>query len=152
MLMSSASHRIYRLHYLVQSPVAEVHARIGAFGHPIETEDAAVLSLRFANGALGTIAQSCLDYPRPSELSLQLQGTRGAIRLSAGGGLEYWGREQAFKTSYEGDDAMGRELAEFVAAIREGRPPAVTGEDGRAVVAVLKAAYRSARSGTPEAV
>ena len=150
--MSSASHRIYRLHYLFQSPIVEVHARLGTFGHAIETEDTAVLSLRFANGAMGTIIQSCLDYPRPAELSLQLQGTRGAIRLRAGGPLEYWGAEHAFQTRYERDDAMQKELAEFVAAIRERRPPAVTGEDGRAVVAVLEAAYRSAKSGGPLSV
>lgn len=152
LMMSSASHRIYRLHYLVGSPIVEVHARLGTFGHEIETEDTAVLSLRFANGALGTIVQSCLDYPRPSELSLQLQGTRGAIRLTTGGTLEYWGAEHAFQTRYEGDNAMQKELTEFVAAIRDRRPPAVTGEDGRAVVAVLEAAYHSAKSGRAVAV
>ena len=152
LMMSSASHRIYRLHYLVGSPIVEVHARLGTFGHEIETEDTAVLSLRFANGALGTIVQSCLDYPRPSELSLQLQGTRGAIRLTTGGALEYWGAEHAFQTRYEGDNAMQKELTEFVAAIRDRRPPAVTGEDGRAVVAVLEAAYHSAKSGRAVAV
>jgi predicted dehydrogenase len=36
---------------------------------------------------------------------------------------------------------------EFVDSILEGREPSVTGEDGRAAVAVAEAAYESARLG-----
>ena len=44
------------------------------------------------------------------------------------------------------------ELTEFVSAIREDRPPSVTGEDGVRVLEVLDAAFESARSGEMVAV
>jgi predicted dehydrogenase len=37
------------------------------------------------------------------------------------------------------------QIADFLRAIREGRPPLVTGEDGRAVVELFTAVYRSSR-------
>ncbi len=38
---------------------------------------------------------------------------------------------------------------DFLRAIREGRPPLVTGEDGRTVVAMFEAIYRSQRESRP---
>ena len=39
------------------------------------------------------------------------------------------------------------QVRDFLRAILEGRPPLVTGEDGRAVVAMFTAIYRSHREG-----
>jgi predicted dehydrogenase len=41
------------------------------------------------------------------------------------------------------------QLADFAAAIRDDRPPVVTGEDGRAAVALFSAIYRSQATGLP---
>jgi predicted dehydrogenase len=41
------------------------------------------------------------------------------------------------------------QIQDFVRAIRENRPPLVTGEDGRAVVELFTAIYRSNREGRP---
>jgi predicted dehydrogenase len=38
-------------------------------------------------------------------------------------------------------------IDDFVAAIREGRPPRVTGEDGLRAVEIVAAAYESAQTG-----
>jgi predicted dehydrogenase len=48
-----------------------------------------------------------------------------------------------------GSDANQAMVAEFVQAIRAGRPPKVTGEDGLRAVEVALAAYRSAERGQP---
>ena len=40
-------------------------------------------------------------------------------------------------------------LAEFVAAVREDREPAITGEDGLRAVEIVAAAYRSIETGQP---
>jgi UDP-N-acetylglucosamine 3-dehydrogenase len=50
---------------------------------------------------------------------------------------------------YWGSDMNQAMLIEFVAAIRTGRQPAVTGLDGLRAVEVTLAAYESARSGQP---
>src|SRR5207249_8757734 len=39
------------------------------------------------------------------------------------------------------------QIADFLRAVREGRPPLVTGADGRAVVELFTAVYRSSREG-----
>jgi UDP-N-acetyl-2-amino-2-deoxyglucuronate dehydrogenase len=41
------------------------------------------------------------------------------------------------------------QLEDFIESLRAGRPPAVSGEDGRAVVALFEAIYRSGREGKP---
>jgi predicted dehydrogenase len=38
-------------------------------------------------------------------------------------------------------------VVDFVDAVLDGRPPRVTGADGRATVAMIQAAYESARTG-----
>ncbi len=43
----------------------------------------------------------------------------------------------------------GAELTEFLASIREGRPPCVTGEDGVRVLEVTDATFESGRTGEP---
>lgn len=40
-----------------------------------------------------------------------------------------------------------RQLDDFIAALRDGRPPAITGEDGRAAIEMTQAAKRSAQTG-----
>jgi myo-inositol 2-dehydrogenase/D-chiro-inositol 1-dehydrogenase len=46
-------------------------------------------------------------------------------------------------------DAYAAELQAFVDAVRNGRPPEVGGDDGRAPVAIALAAQRSARESRP---
>ena len=49
--------------------------------------------------------------------------------------------EEAFNQGYP------QELRHFIACVREDQPPLVTGEDGRAVLEIMNAAYHSARTG-----
>ena len=49
--------------------------------------------------------------------------------------------EEAFNQGYP------QELKHFIDCVREDRPPVVTGEDGRAVLELMYAAYHSARIG-----
>ena len=41
------------------------------------------------------------------------------------------------------------QLRDIIAAVREKRPPAVTGEDGRRVVGIIQGVYESGRTGRP---
>jgi predicted dehydrogenase len=40
-----------------------------------------------------------------------------------------------------------RNIADMVAAIQQGRPPAITGEEGRKALEIVLAVYESARTG-----
>lgn len=59
------------------------------------------------------------------------------------------GSAGAPKWHFWGSDADQAMIAEFVSAVREGRAPAVTGEDGLAAVEIVEAAYQSIREGRP---
>jgi UDP-N-acetyl-2-amino-2-deoxyglucuronate dehydrogenase len=48
-----------------------------------------------------------------------------------------------------GAAAHAAQLADLLAAIGEGRDPAVTAADGRATLALIQAVYQSAREGRP---
>jgi len=48
--------------------------------------------------------------------------------------------EEAFNQGYP------QELKHFIECVREDRPPLVAGEDGRAVLEIMNAAYHSART------
>lgn len=48
---------------------------------------------------------------------------------------------------YWGSDANQAMILEFISAIREGRQPTVTGEDGLAAVRIIEAAYKSIQEG-----
>jgi predicted dehydrogenase len=147
-LMSSAVHRADRLRWLLGTEFDEVHARLGTFGREVATEDAGVISLRFASGALGSLVQIAPPGPTHARRpELVVYGTDGTLVVRMGEAVECFGRRLAFSQRFERDDAWAREIEAFVRAIREGREPPVGGQDGRAAVAFVLAAYRSAAIG-----
>jgi predicted dehydrogenase len=70
-------------------------------------------------------------------------GTRSAVHHAAAV------QAAGTATTWKWDDAHRAQFADFVASIRENRPPLVTGQDGRAAVALIQAVYESARTGRP---
>jgi predicted dehydrogenase len=148
--MSSAVHRADWLRWVADTEFQEVHARVGTFGQPVETEDAGVVNIQFANGALGSLVQ--IVAPGPTHAGRRervVYGTEGTVVVRMYEAVECYGRRTAFVQRFERDDTWAREIAEFVAAIREQRAPLVTGQDGRAAVAFVLAIYRSAALGRP---
>ena len=61
-LMNQAIHSIDLLQWLM-GPVKSIYAFTDTLAHRMETEDVAVAVLRFANGAIGTIAATTAAYP-----------------------------------------------------------------------------------------
>lgn len=160
-LMNQAIHVVDLVRW-IGGPVASVAAHMVTLGHEMESEDTACVSLRFRNGTLGNIvATTCASPEFPTEL--RVYGSRGHVRIVGEDAVE-WDvvgipvPEQPVDepvppgtgaTRTWGTNAIGyqRQYGDFVQAIRTGRPPAVTGEDGRNAVEVITAAYTAARSG-----
>jgi predicted dehydrogenase len=115
------------------------------------SEDAGTALVRFAGGATGSLHASWVTRPGP-DLQLTVSGTEGALHLDSrtpatlfpGAG----GDPEPLPIPTEADDPY----AVFVRSIESGTPPPVTAEDGRAAVAIIAAAYRSAASRSVEAV
>jgi myo-inositol 2-dehydrogenase / D-chiro-inositol 1-dehydrogenase len=155
-------HDIDMLRWLAGSEVTEVYAQGAALireSHAARgITDTAVLSLRFANGALGVIDncwQAAYGYDVRTEVlaeggGLEIGHARetGLLRLDRRGvsaDYPYWFLDR-FGLAYE------REIAEFVRCVAEDHPPRATGEDGRQALAVALAAAQSAQEGAPVAV
>jgi len=113
----------------------------------VDVEDVATVTLRFSSGARGCVHLDMLDRsPRRGGRAIGTDGTvewdvlRAAVRLfePAKGWTEL---------PVAGADMYETELAHFLACIRTGTPPDVTGEDGRSALRLVLAAAESARDG-----
>jgi UDP-N-acetyl-2-amino-2-deoxyglucuronate dehydrogenase len=164
-LMNQAIHMIDLVRWL-GGPVRSVAAHVATRTHEMEAEDTATVSLRFASGALGTIAATTSATPEfPPEL--RIYGDAGHVRVVGEAAVEWdvpgrpapppaspteaaEGAERAAGVSATwGTTAVGyvRQYRDFIGAVRTGRQPAVTAHDGRNAVAIVTAAYESSSSG-----
>ncbi len=177
-LVNQAPHQLDLLCWFM-GPVAEVSAYWANLNHPyIEVEDTAVASVRFQSGALASILVSNSQRPGiyakvhvhgRNGASAGVQTDGGAMFIAGMSGIleppvnDLWtipGEEALLETWRKEDtELFGRidgtthffslQIAEYVAALEAGREPAVTGLDGRAVVELFEAIYRSGREGRP---
>jgi predicted dehydrogenase len=173
-LVNQSPHQLDILLWLM-GPAAEVSGQWANVNHPgVEVDDTAVASIRFHNGGLGSIATSVAQKPGiytkvhihgSSGASVGVETDRGATFIAGVSAIaepplnDIWtipGEEHklaefqtADRTQFAAIDATTHyhalQIGEFLRAIQAGRPPAVTGEDGRAVVELFSAVYRSAK-------
>jgi myo-inositol 2-dehydrogenase/D-chiro-inositol 1-dehydrogenase len=150
---------------LGRPPIKSVYAQMGTYVHKTKTEgdDNALLLIEFANGVVGLAEESWTKLGGMDDRA-EVHGSKGvayadilhgnAIETYSAGGYDY-AVEKAGSTKgwsftiYEEEWNYGfpQELAHFVDCVQNDKPPAVTGEDGRAVLEVIFAAYESARTG-----
>ncbi len=145
-------------------PVTEVTARCVSSGlRPIDTEDIACAVTRFASGAIGVIDATTVAYPGYPE-RIEIAGTRGSACL-AGEHLQINVHGEPPETVIGTDgggggndpmafaaDAHRRLIAEFVAAVRAGRPPRNSGRSALRVQRLIDAMLASSASGGVEQV
>jgi predicted dehydrogenase len=136
-----------------------------AHGDSMETEDTAVATLKLNCGALGSIEATCSSHLN-WEPTLSLHGTRGSIDLRGGQALKVRFADESKAAEIERDlaecdramkVAAGKrhygtthpeQIADFVEAIRQGRPPFVTARSARHAVDVVLGIYQSHRTGS----
>ena len=174
-LMNQSIHSIDLLQWFM-GPVRSVHAYTDTLAHRMETEDVAVAVLRFANGALGTIAATTAAYPGVTT-RIEVFGVRGSaiieddelgyLHLDRDDKEEagaYGANMKASRQSVEKEGEMGKEgaaaqnpasvsyrghalqIADMIRAIREDGTPIVDGEAGRRPVEIILGIYESART------
>ena len=170
-LMTQAIHYLDLLQWYL-GDVEWVLAAADRFAHGdvIEVEDTLVATLRFSSGALAQFTASTACTPGLGERIAVTGSTGATVGLheypeGAEAVIEVWavpGEERfAHPPAPRPDAALGavnaaltpfhaEQIAEFVAAVREARDPAVTGEDALRSLRVMSAMYASVRSGAPE--
>lgn len=159
--------------------IDEVFGVWSNLNHPyIEVDDTALAIVKFRNGGLGNIIVSNSQKPGifgkvhvhgHNGASVGVQTDGGALFIAGMSSItdppvnDLWtvpGEENALAQFIAEDTAFfntidatvyyfGIQIAEFCDAIRANRPPLVTGEDGRKVVALFQAIYESTRTGKP---
>ena len=150
----------------VAGPVVEVSGEVATLAHPIEMEDVAVATLRFASGALGVLEATTTAWPGFAE-RIELHGSGGSVILDEGEGTIEWRLrgEEPRRTAEVGQQGTGAadptkislaghqaEFRDFYAAIRDGRKPAITGEEAIRALAVIEAIRLSSELGKRVAV
>jgi predicted dehydrogenase len=155
-VMDHTVHLADILRWFLDSEVVEVYAQTNHILHAdiVDVETAGLLMLTFADGTFATIDCSWskpFNYPTWGGLTLEIISERG---LTVVDGFSqnlnlFTQTPPANNWAYWGSDANQGMVAEFVAALREGRETAVTGEDGYKALEITLAAYRSAAVGQP---
>jgi len=156
------SHDIDSVRWFAGSDFSEVYAIAGNYrteaarqSHP-DFYDQVLLTARLANGAQASIS-GAQGVQYAYDARCEILGTHGLITIGTlqGQQMVLCTREKELKTpaiaSWTGlfRDAYLAEDLDFVACIREGRPPQATGYDGRAAVAVVNAGNASIRERRP---
>jgi predicted dehydrogenase len=152
-------HDVDALLWLSGEPIVEVAAMTGALGSPgLAVEDVASVSVRFAGGAVGTIAHAYALPARGYRGHVALRGLDASVELGladdlvvltrgSDGALVEERRDFA-EPAVAGYGAGGRAaVADLLGAIREGRPTHAPIDILVRALEVIDAAYGSARSG-----
>ena len=162
-LINQAIHQVDLLRWLA-GPVKSVQAmwQLGAL-HKIESEDVINALLQYSSGATGVIQASTALWPGYAE-RVEIHGTRGTAIVS-GDQLTTWdvqddaGQNEADPAPLTSGFASGasdpmaislapfeRQFLDFAAAIRDHRPPLVSGEEGLAALEVVERIYNQCRA------
>jgi UDP-N-acetyl-2-amino-2-deoxyglucuronate dehydrogenase len=177
-LVNQSPHMLDLLQWFM-GPIDEISGACVNINHPgIEVEDTAVATIRFHRGGLGSIVTSVAQEPGiytkvhihgSNGASVGVETDRGATFIAGVSAIgepalnDIWtipgeeNRLAEFQAEdrarfHQGDPVVryhGLQIQDFLQAIREDRPPLVTGEDGRVVVEMFTAIYRSHREGRP---
>lgn len=142
--------------------VTEVSAEAGSLLWDCGVDDVAVLTVRFGNGAVGSIDPSWSmpeNSPADYDFYLRLVGTEGSLAISDRAEAVHLvsarpDRARGLRLSSFAGDADAAMLEAFLDSVRLGsvQPPCATGEDGLRALQVALAGYRSAATGGVAAV
>jgi predicted dehydrogenase len=153
-LMNQCIHDIDLLLWMIDSEVECVKAETGTFLHDIEMEDYGALAIRFKNGSIGLVEGTVCVYPKDLEETLSIFGEKGTVVIGgvAVNTVQTWdfadgaGYDKAVESEIDSVYGKGHTplYADFIDAVRKGRPPLVTGEEGKKAMAVILSAYEEA--------
>jgi predicted dehydrogenase len=177
-LVNQSPHQLDLLRWFM-GEVEEVSGCWANLNHPfVEVEDTALAMIRFKGGGLGSVVTSLSQKPGlytkvhvhgSNGASAGVETDRGATFIAGVSGVaepplnDLWtipGEEHLLAEFQAEDRARFRridatrhyhamQIQDFLQAVLTGRPPMVTGEDGRAVVALFTAVYRSNQERRP---
>lgn len=156
-LMDVGIHLIDLVRWLLNVPVKRVCAVAKTLEKRVAVEDNASCLLEFVDGTLGTCEASWTT--RPYEVTTRFYGERGTLRTAIGATHPVvvrfsrvktdpnLPREQDARPAIPATSRYGGAYPYFITCITTATQPSVSGEEGRASLEVVLAAYESIRRG-----
>lgn len=143
------------MRWILGSEVATVYAEISHRMFNREFDDTGFLSLKFADGTIATLDSSWSrpkSFPTWGDVTLSVVGEGGTLTLDmfSQNLVLYSDRTGGVSWIPWGSNIDLLMLTEFVDCVAQGRTVPITGTDGLRAAQVALAAYRSAKSGSPE--
>jgi predicted dehydrogenase len=177
-LVNQSPHQLDLLQWFM-GEIEEITGCWANLSHPtIEVEDTALAMIRFKNGGLGSVVTSLSQKPGlftkvhvhgSNGASVGVETDRGATFVAGLSSIaeppvnDVWTipGEEHLLAEFQAEDRArfaaidaathyhALQIQDFLRAVSEDRPPLVTGEDGRVVVEMFTAIYRSNRERRP---
>ena len=157
--MNQASHYVDLIDWIV-GPVESLQAYTATLARDIEVEDTGVISLRWRNGALGSMNVTMLTYPRNLEGSITILGETGTVKIGgvAVNEVQQWEFAEPDEDDLKVADASYQTTSVYgfghpmyydnvIKVLRGEAEPETDGREGLKSLEVLVAAYMSARDG-----
>jgi UDP-N-acetyl-2-amino-2-deoxyglucuronate dehydrogenase len=156
-VLMNTSHGLDALRYITGLEVVRLAAETGTWMPGVEVEDTAAATLRFDNGAIGSLLAGA-HLAGGGDEAADLFGTLGQLRLPDAYGQ---GPLQVYLRQPWGDltagvwhtlpqtpvNAYALALDDFARAVQHGQPAPTSGRDARAILAIILALYESAATG-----
>jgi predicted dehydrogenase len=154
-VLMNTSHLLDALMYVTGLNVTRVSAEIGTLIAQVEVEDMATATLRFNNGALGSLIAGAHISGAHNEEFCSIFGTEGQIRLPDPYGSDplriYLKRDwnklnarQWYSISLEPVPVYQRAVQDFAQAVKTRGCVPISARDARQVLSVVLAIYQSA--------
>jgi UDP-N-acetyl-2-amino-2-deoxyglucuronate dehydrogenase len=154
-VLMNTSHLLDALMYVTGLRVTSVSAEIGTLVADVEVEDMAAVTLRFNNGAIGSLIAGAHIRGAQNEECCYIYGTEGQIRLPDPYGSDplriYLGREwdrlnagQWHSIFLDPVPVYQKAVQDFAEAVRTKECVPISAQDARRVLSVVLAIYRSA--------
>jgi UDP-N-acetyl-2-amino-2-deoxyglucuronate dehydrogenase len=160
-LMNQASHYVDLLSWLI-GDVDQVFAYCSTLARKIEAEDSASVSLKWKNGALGTLNVSMLTYPNNLEGSITIIGEKGTVKIGgvAVNEIQVWKFENSkeydqniFNSNYAIKSVYGHGhplyYKNVIDTLNEKCLPDTDGTEGLKSLELICAMYQSAKEAMP---
>ena len=156
-VLMNTSHGLDALRYITGLEVVSIAGQIDAWVPGVEVEDTASATLRFDNGAIGSLFAGA-HLAGGGEEACDLYGTQGQLRLPDAYGhdplrlylRQAWGAYTAgtwHSLPQNPVNCYARAVDDFARAVQRGEPAPTSGRDARAVLATVLGLYESAATG-----
>ncbi len=164
LILDQGAHNFDFMHWYAGSEAARAFGRVTRFGDCTYPAPTAMAQVEFRNGVLAQTWMS-FELPQPglekSAFRAMVVGSTGMLDIDEYGKLHgaFDGKPWELVWEQPAIDYVNQPLApvrleaffmqvqDFIDSVRLGRPPAVTGEDGRAAVELIDAVRKSSATG-----